>query len=62
MHGLDIVGRSLLAQLTPEAALPWAAPVGEAPTLQNRGGPTGIVARQVRAGAGDIWTTGSRHR
>jgi hypothetical protein len=60
MHGLDVVGRPLLAQLTPEVPLLRAAPVGEAATLQEGGGPTDL-ARQVRAGAG-IWTTGSCHR
>jgi hypothetical protein len=45
MHGLDVVGRPLLAQLTPEAPLLRAAPKAE-------GRP--ILARQVRAGFGDI--------
>jgi hypothetical protein len=40
MHGLDVAGRPLLAQLTPEAPLLRAAPVCEAATLQEGGGPT----------------------
>jgi hypothetical protein len=35
MHGLDVVGRALIAQLPPEALLLRAAPVGEAATLQE---------------------------